>query len=90
MFQKIQVFLVEATTGCSCCSYDNFLAGPFRTKEEAKTLMMSFSQQRRLASQYSENGVYNLQTHEADELPDGRLIIKDRVWGPDYEEKKVE
>lgn len=82
------IWLIEARTGCSCCSFENFYSGPFLTEEDAKEQIAFYSSTKRLASQFSKTGVYRLEKHEAEQISGGRFIVDDRVWGPEIEEKQ--
>lgn len=81
MFPKIAIWFVSATTGCTCCSSDNFEAGPFMTLTDAEACVKDFTARRRLASQYSPNGNYHISDACTGELlPDGRIIYDDHVY----------
>lgn len=86
--QKIQVWFVEARTGCTCCADENFETGPFATEALAEDCVRDYTRRRRLSSQYSRTGVYRvLGPENAEELPDGRIIVDDRVfseWGMEH------
>lgn len=84
---ETKVWFVEASTGCSCCSDENFTAGPFLTEEEAQTQARIYEGGRRLASRYAKNGRYYVHADEAEPLGDGRFIVGDVVWGPSVTER---
>lgn len=71
----ITVWSIECRTGCSCCSYENHTRGLYLTHEEAERRRDKFHSMPLLASQYSKTGVYHIRGHEAEKLPDGRLIV---------------
>lgn len=73
-------FIVEARTGCSCCVGENHHRGPYKTREYAEKMVGTFKEMRLLASQFAPRGSYHIEEHEAEQLPDGRLIILDRVF----------
>lgn len=88
MFPKITAYLIRCSTGCTCCRSENELHGPFQSLEDAQDRAESFSRSRMLASQYAPNGVYEIESIEAEQLPDGRLIlgntlIAERLIGPE-------
>lgn len=88
------LFFIRATTGCSCCSYENFVRGPFTNAnlDEAKATIERWQKGdgNPLASQYSRYGNYRLIEKEGEELPDGRFIVEGVVWGPDVDDKREE
>lgn len=49
-------FLVRVSTGCTCCASDNFIEGPYLTREGAETSAESHKNRRTLSSQYAANG----------------------------------
>jgi len=79
----MKIFLVEAKTGCSCCSDDNHYRGPYKSEEEAKRRIEYYkspdSKYWPLASQYSKRGNYSVHEIEAEEISNSRIIIEDRV-----------
>ena len=85
MFKRKRVWWIEATTGCSCCSYQNFNQGFYFNKEEPQAIIDKWSKgiDNPLASQYAKYGRYYLGEEEAEVLPDGRIIIGDKVFGPE-------
>lgn len=84
---KRSVWFLEARTGCTCCEYENRLFGPFPEIEFAKDRKASLATTTQFASQYSKNGNYYISTAEAEVLPDGRLIVGDRVFAADVLER---
>lgn len=76
----IKGYMVDCSTGCSCCSSDDHQVGPFSTQEEAERRMASFRKEGRLGSQYAEKGRYFIEERDAEVLPDGRIIIDRRVY----------
>ena len=85
MFKRKRVWWIEATTGCSCCSYQNFNQGFYFNKEEPQAIINKWSKgiDNPLASQYAKYGRYYLGEEEAEILPDGRIIVGDKVFGPE-------
>lgn len=85
MFEKKKVWWIEATTGCSCCAYQNFNKGFYFNKEEPQAIIDKWRQgiDNPLASQYAKYGKYYLGEEEAEVLPDGRLIVGDKIFGPE-------
>ena len=78
-FPKRPAFLIDCSTGCSCCADENHTRGPFKLREDAEAKAISYRERRLLASQFSSTGVYYIREVEAEVLPDGRLIIDNRV-----------
>lgn len=54
------IYIIEARTGCSCCSDENFEQGPYLTEAEAKEIADAWraGKGNPLASQYSKFGNY--------------------------------
>jgi len=79
------LYRIECRTGCTCCSSENHYRGFYPSREEAKARIDRFNQgiDNPLASQYARYGVYGIEACEAEQLPDGRLIVDDRVYPGD-------
>lgn len=73
--EKITIFTIYCSTGCSCCSSENHYRGPFRTREEAEEARKRYWEIPLLSSQYAHRGVYEIQERTGEILPDGRIII---------------
>lgn len=79
-----KAYFIEARTGCTCCSSDNFITGPYISKAEAEAEMVSMHDRKALASQFASNGRYSLISASLEVLPDGRWIIgESAVFKPD-------
>jgi len=83
-----QLFFIKCSTGCSCCSDENHLRGPYLTEGEASRRICHFKtvgNYHPLASQYAKRGRYDLLTvTDIETLPDGRMIFGGtRVHTPD-------
>lgn len=82
--EKIQLYSIECRTGCTCCSYENHSRGLYATMAEAERRVKNFESIPLLASQFSKTGRYSIRFHDAEKLPDGRMIVADeRVIGTD-------
>lgn len=81
-------WFIEASTGCSCCSGENFTAGPYATKEDVDAAAQRYHNDRRLVSRYAPNGRYYVKVATCEVLPDGRVISEGMVWGPEVEERR--
>lgn len=77
---ETKAYTIYASTGCSCCNYENHYRGPYRTKQDAENAANSFREQRLLASQFSKQGNYSIDEHDGEILPDGRVIIGSRIF----------
>ena len=75
MFEKKKVWYIECRTGCSCCADENFDQGFYD-----KWLTGNGNP---LASQYARYGRYILHETKAEILPDGRWIVKGKVFDAD-------
>jgi len=82
MFEKIDVWYIECSTGCTCCSYENFDQGFYKNEEDANLIANNYRNgvENPLASQYAKYGHYKVTKAEAELLPDGRIIINDNVF----------
>ena len=77
---RVTAYIIDCRTGCSCCSSDNHKRGPYTSSSIAEEKVASFRAIPLLASQYARSGVYDIEECEAEVLPDGRLIINERVF----------
>jgi len=75
-----KAYIIECRTGCSCCSSDNHKRGPYTSRSVAEEKVASFRAIPLLASQYARSGIYDIEECEAEVLPDGRLIINERLF----------
>lgn len=75
--EKTTLYSIDCRTGCSCCRGENHSRGLYATYEEAERRVKNFESMPLLASQYSKTGRYAIQVHEAERLPDGRIIVGD-------------
>lgn len=74
-FPKVKVYTIYASTGCSCCSYDNHDRGAYVDKSAAERRASKFRSISLLISQYSKTGNYQISEHNAELLPDNRVIL---------------
>lgn len=80
---KFKIYLIDASTGCTCCAYDNHIRGPYRTKEDAKRRIDYYHNSPRdtgywpLASQYARRGRYSVDEYEVEPIDGDRFIIDD-------------
>ena len=82
MFEKKKVWYIECRTGCSCCADENFDRGFYDNPKEPQALIDQWltGDDNPLASQYARYGRYILHETEAEILPDGRWIVKGKVF----------
>lgn len=73
-------YTIYCSTGCSCCAYENHRRGPFSSREIAEKAVAAYREIPLLASQYSRTGNYEISEHEAETLPDGRVIVGNVVF----------
>jgi hypothetical protein len=85
-----KIYTIDASTGCTCCSGENFEEGPYTDPDQPQAIIDRWRRgdDNPLASQYARYGRYSLREYTAEELPGGRFIIGDRVWGPEIERKQ--
>lgn len=84
--QTIDVWIMHCSTGCTCCSYENFTQGFYKSLEEAQSIKAEYlkGNGNPLASQYARYGRYDIEHCKAEILPDGRMIVKGEVFDQDY------
>lgn len=74
-----QIFLISAQTGCTCCSDQNHLRGPYRTREDAQRRIDYYLNPQSkfwpLASQFCARGRYSIREVNVETLCDGRFIF---------------
>lgn len=85
----MKIYLIAASTGCTCYADENFEQGPYTNKEEAQDVVSKWSvgENNPLASQYAKYGRYSVIEYEAEDISGGRFVIGDTVWGPEVEQK---
>ena len=83
--QKKVVYWISCSTGCSCCSDQNFDYGFFFDKNEAEEQANKWrnGDGNPLASQYAKYGRYYIDSGEAEILSDGRAIVDGHIFEPD-------
>lgn len=76
------VYWISCSTGCTCCSYQNFDYGFYFNREEAEAQAEAWRQGKDnpLRSQYAKYGRYFVQAGEAEVLNDGRWIVEGTVF----------
>lgn len=82
MFDKKIGWYISCSTGCTCCSDENFYQGFYDTREEAQGIIDEYykGNGNPLASQYAKYGRYSIYEIHYEELPDGRIIVHDKVF----------
>jgi len=58
--EEFDAYLIHGSTGCTCCSYENFIEGIFKTIEEAQERKKYHTEHCTVASQYSRTGRYTI------------------------------
>ena len=76
---KSKCYIIYCSTGCSCCRDQNHFRGPYQSREIAEEAKSHFSRTKLLSSQYSSSGNYSIEERNCEILPDGRIIIDDRI-----------
>jgi hypothetical protein len=80
----ITIYTIYCSTGCTCCSDENHLRGPYRTREEAEKAKQGFYERSLLSSRYSSTGNYHIEEASGEILPDGRIIIDNHYICPGF------
>jgi len=79
---KNSFFLIEAQTGCTCCSSEDHFRGPYKSKSDAKRRIEYYrSKDSRfwpLASQYARRGSYSVKEISFEFISKRRIILDDR------------
>lgn len=76
-------YFTISTTGCTCCRQENQIEGPFLSLEDARSNRDANYRTKQFASQYADHGVHKIGWAPYEQLPDGRLIIGDRIFQPE-------
>lgn len=50
------LYFVRVSTGCSCCREQNFIEGPYRSRDEAQKWCEHHHKRATLSSQFADNG----------------------------------
>lgn len=84
--KKKDVWYIDCSTGCSCCAYENFNQGFYTNEEEVNEVVAKWrkGEGNPLASQYAKYGIYYIIKEEAEILPDGRMIVDNKVYSANY------
>ncbi len=80
--ETTELHFIEASTGCTCCSSDNFTQGPYLNKADAESQIKKWldgTEPAPLASQYASRGVYRLRSYTAERITNNRFVIYDSV-----------
>jgi hypothetical protein len=80
MIEKKIGYYIHGNTGCSCCRHENFIEGLIIEENDALDELARHEKYRTVRSQYSSTGIYSLYKAEYEELPDGRIILGNRVF----------
>ncbi|XZH79216.1 hypothetical protein ACSW8S_15175 (plasmid) [Clostridium perfringens] len=86
MLKKKEVWYICCSTGCTCCSYEDFDQGFYSSEEEAKGIVEKYlkGDGNPLGSQYAKYGKYYVEKAQAELLGDGRMIVNGSVYPCDY------
>lgn len=78
-FPEVDTFAILCTTGCTCCRSENHWFTGFTSAEVAIAYAQSLWNSKHICSQYSAHGHYGVYQFKGELLPDGRIIVQDRV-----------
>jgi len=86
------LYVIECSTGCSCCCEDEFTRGFYQSKEEAEAVAAEYRQgiNNPLCSRHSKYGIYQVHEWEVEVLPDGRVISGERVYPSEDLQDRIE
>jgi len=82
-------FFNYISTGCTCCSDENFCEGPFESLDDALASAESHYNWRTLCSQYADNGHQETYSAECRILTDPEtgeqfILIPDGPWATEF------
>lgn len=87
--EKTNLHFIKGSTGCSCCSNENFSQGPYINLGDAEAQVKQWLEgpaPAPVSSQYASRGNYSIETHEAERISNNRFIIGTTVVTiPDYD-----
>lgn len=79
----MKAFIIDCSTGCSCCSGDNHYRGFYEDKETAERRISYFlspeSKYWPVASQFARRGRYGVREVDVELISDNRYILFDEV-----------
>lgn len=79
--EEFDAYLIYGSTGCTCCSYENFIEGIFKTVEEAQERKKYHIEHCTVASQYSRTGRYTIYKVKCKKYSnDSRIIVEDEYF----------
>jgi hypothetical protein len=72
-----KIYLIYASTGCTCCSEENHYRGPYKSKEDCEKRIKYYktSNYWPVASQYSQRGNYSIKEYSLEEISKDRYIV---------------
>lgn len=77
----MKAYMIECSTGCTCCCNENHYRGFYRTEEEANRRIAYFLSPKSkfwpLASQYAARGKYTAHEADIEEISNDRYILDD-------------
>ena len=77
--QSFTAYIIECSTGCSCCSNENHSRGPYRTKADAKRRKNYYlspdSKFCPIASQIAPSGQYVIKEISIETITNNRYIV---------------
>lgn len=75
-----KAFLIEACTGCTCCSTENHFRGPYKSIGDAQRRISYYNSPNSdfwpLASQFAERGRYGVREIKVERIDGNRLILE--------------
>lgn len=79
---SVEVFAIDCSTGCSCCSDENHSRGFYQTREEVEARIKRFKSgvDNPVASQYARYGCYSIEKYDAEEIDKDRMIVDAHVF----------
>lgn len=79
-FPLVEKYVIYGQTGCTCCRNENFLEGWLDTLDEAIGQAKWYVKRKRVASQYSDTGIYYVYKFVMEKIDDKRLVWQDNVF----------
>lgn len=76
MVEKLEKWFIYCSTGCTCCSSENHMTGPYDSLLQALEVCESYEKYSRLSSQYFPNGNYTIYKKECTRIvAEGRDLL---------------
>lgn len=76
-------YIIVGSTGCSCCSNENFAEGPYFDPDDAERSINHYRSYKRLASQYADRGHWRILEYKNARIYGDKILIEDHIFDMD-------